>query len=201
MGSSWNSTGSFRWERWKQVCPTEGEMVRHEGESCGRMTLREPEGVRVKEIWRWGCVTRASEWVRETKKDKPSQGLDKDGEGEGCRKKKMADRMLWEEHIHVAEFKLCNFFSNKYWSLTHEYLKGNLFVSLPFSSNISVISLISHECTKCQNECKKAVIILYWVLKCIKFVAKVYYFFIREKKCACFMHCFSATREQWTYSS
>lgn len=41
-----------------------------------------------------------------SKKDKPSQGLGKEG-GEGCRRKKMADRMLWEEHIHVAVFKLC----------------------------------------------------------------------------------------------
>lgn len=30
-----------------------------------------------------------------SKKDKPSQGLGKDGRGEGCRRKKTADRMLW----------------------------------------------------------------------------------------------------------
>lgn len=52
-------------------------------------------------------------------------------------------------------------FAREYLKLTHDYLKGDLFVSLPFSSNISGISLISHECTKGQNECKKAVIILY----------------------------------------
>lgn len=43
----------------------------------------------------------------ENKKDKPSQGLGKEEGGEDCRRKKMADRMLWEEHIHVAVFKLC----------------------------------------------------------------------------------------------
>lgn len=42
----------------------------------------------------------------ENKKHKPSQALCMEG-GEGCRRKKMADRVLWEEHIHVAVFKLC----------------------------------------------------------------------------------------------
>lgn len=52
-------------------------------------------------------------------------------------------------------------FAHEYLKLTHDYLKGDLFASLPFSSNISGISLISRECTKGQNKCKKAVIILY----------------------------------------
>lgn len=43
-------------------------MVRCKGESSSRVTLREPEGVRVKEICRWCCVTRASERVGEGKK-------------------------------------------------------------------------------------------------------------------------------------
>lgn len=196
MGSSWNSTGSLRWERWKQVYLTEGKMVRHKGESCSRVTLRQPGGVWVKEIGRWGFVTRASEWVREIK---------------GINHLKIWVRMEEERVVGRRDTmrrntmsqtsNFANFFFIKYWSLMHEYLKGDLFVSLPFGSNISVISLISHESTKCHNKCKKVVIILYWVLKCMKSVAKVYYFFIREKKCACFMHCFSATREQWTYSS
>lgn len=56
-----------------------------------------------------GLCHQCKRMSQRNKKDKPSQGLGKDGRGESCRRKKMADRMLWEKHIHVAEFKLCKF--------------------------------------------------------------------------------------------
>lgn len=109
MGSSWNSTGSLRWERWKQVCLTEGKMMRHKGESCSRVILRKPEGVRVKEIWRSGGVTGASEWVREAKRISHLKVWVRMEEERVVGGRKQQTGCYGEEHIHVADFKLCKF--------------------------------------------------------------------------------------------
>lgn len=119
-------------------------MVRHKGEPCSRVTLREPEGARIEEIWRWGCVTRASESVSETKRISHLKVWVRLEEERVVGGRKWQTGCYGRNTIMLQNSNFANFFSNKYWSLTHDYLKGDLFVNLPFSSNISVISLSSH---------------------------------------------------------
>lgn len=140
-------TCCIRWERWNQVCVTKWRMVRYKGESYSRGTQRESEGVSVKGIWRWGCVTRTSGKVWEIKnvshlniwgrtQEKRVIG-GREGQDSTGRKTFMSQ---------ISNFAIFSW--SKKRAQAHQYLKRQLSACLPFISNISVLSLISHESTK-----------------------------------------------------
>lgn len=73
--------------------------------------------------------------------------MGKDGGGEGCRRKNRQEATRKKTFMSQIS-KVANFSWSNKWSLAHEYLKRELSACPPFTADISVPSLISHESIK-----------------------------------------------------